>query len=69
MAIKGDATPLYSFFTQAPVLPPVPNLYGDLARQAVSCADSYVSGCSTAEDLAKTTLDVLKNVTPRFALR
>ncbi|EJD54339.1 hypothetical protein AURDEDRAFT_156120 [Auricularia subglabra TFB-10046 SS5] len=67
-ALSGDPTPLYDFFATPPQLPPTPDPNGDLARSAVSCADSDVSkrGAS-AKELAHGTLEVLK-VTPRFAL-
>lgn len=67
-ALSGDPTLLYDFLATPPELPPMPDPNGDLARSAVSCADSYVSkrGAS-AEELGRGTLEVLK-VTPRFAL-
>ncbi|KZW03064.1 hypothetical protein EXIGLDRAFT_728593 [Exidia glandulosa HHB12029] len=68
-AMDGDATSLYSWYTRELALPPGPNLDGDTSRAAVSCADSVPEEKGAdAKELVEMTLDVLANVTKRFAL-
>lgn len=67
-AMAGDPRKLYRPYTEYPELPPRASKVGDLARQAVSCADSVVTHPATAEHLANATLEILRDITPRFAL-
>jgi hypothetical protein len=71
-AMSGEPTHLLGLFTH-PVLEILnkPRTQGDLSRQAVSCNDVNPHAKdfnATADILTETALDVLKNVSPRFAL-